>query len=765
VRTGRLGDRLWRVVPDRGLLTLLMTVAATVPASGTAQASWEFKVCAHPDNYPASSFERPGYENEIAEILADELGAELVFEWTTLDRDSIVRRLHGGACDAVVGIGESVTEVESTVPFLRAPYTFVSRAKDELEVTSLDDPALAQLTIGTYPSGVPSRALASRGLQDNLREYPPVASPSGLDRHAAILDALIEGQVDIAIVYGPAASARAELEPGLLRIVPVTPETDLTPSVLHMFRIFTIGVRPHDTVFRERLNTAMAARWDEIQAAIAGYGVDQLELQRPPVARKDVTGTIRVGVVVPSETSDYHPYQTAGEAARRGAELAENYIARFVEPYDVQFEVLTASAPNDEAAVRAVERLATVEDVIAFVGGFGRAQAEELSRIAAERDLVFFNVGASDDALRGEQCRVTTFHVEASASMYADAAIAWYTGQGLDDWYLIHEATESGEELAEHVRARLAGQPSPAKLVGASAVEPGQLVYVSEIQAIREAAPDVVLLQLGAEELHIFYGQLQGQRVEAVVTAVPEVRAQTREFLYRFSRAAPDFATAPRPALWETSVAEGEAGEINEGYTSRAGDPMEPSAWAAYTAVLFTFEAAAANAAGDAVSLVEFLSDPETSLDLGKGEGVSFRAWDHQLRQPLYMVQVDPDAAWGRRLSPRLALARAVGVVPEMDTAEDPRQVLDQLGTGPERSECRFWWARRLPASSQGPGRGGGAGAHLGPPVAFPGAGPGLRSTSFRACRGDRGRFPVVTDRSAIARYRTVIVSGCSEDN
>ena len=679
------------IIP-RALAPFMTALVMTVAMSVTAQGEWEFKVCAQPYNYPASSYNRPGYENRIAAILADELGAELVFEWATLDDETIARTLHAGVCDAVIGIGDGVAGVESTVPFLRAPYTFVSRAENNLDVVSLDDPRLAELTIGTYPGGIPSLALSNRGLQNNVREYAPVASPSGFDRDTAVLDALINGEIDIAIVYGPAAAARREEEPGLLHIVPVAPEIDSGASLLQMFRTFTIGVRPHDIDFRERLDFALAARWEEIQATIDSYGIPQLDIIRPPTALEAEPGTVNVGIVVPSETAAFHLYETAGEAARLGAELAKNYIALHTDRYDTPFEVLIASAPSNEAAVRAAERLAVTEGVLALVGGFGRAQAEQLSRIADERDLVFFNIAASDEALRGKLCSPSTFHIVASTSMYADAVLAWYAERGLDDWYLVHETTEEGEAFVEHVRMMLADIIPDGRVVGTSAVEPDQFVFLDEIQAIRDAAPDVVLLHLEAEDLIMFYGQLEGQGVSAIVTTIPNGQTQTREFLYRLSQAAPSSATAARPMMWEASIDEGEAGEINESYKSRTGDPMEPSAWAAYAAILITFEAASAGTAHDAASLIEFLSNPKTTfgLDLGKGDGVSFRQWDHQLRQPLYIVQITPDASWGRTASTRLAIVEAIGVVPNANEGEERRAVLDHLGAGPEQSECRF---------------------------------------------------------------------------
>jgi ABC transporter substrate binding protein (PQQ-dependent alcohol dehydrogenase system) len=578
----------------------------------------------------------------------------------------------------------------SSVPFLRAPYTFVSRTDDDLGGLTLDDPRLADLVIATYPRGVPGIALRNRGLEANLREYAPVSFPGGFDRDTPILDAVAAGDVDVAIVYGPAAAARGEQAPGLLRIEPVTPETELGATIVQMFRIWTIGVRPHDVVFRERLNAAMAARWEDIEAAIDAYGVHRLDIRRPPVTPPAEPAALRIGVVVPSATREYHLFETVGEAARRGAELAQNAIARSASEAETAFEVLTASAPSDAAAVRAAERLTVTEGVFALVGGFGRAQAEDLSRIAAERGLVFFNIAARDDALRGRLCTPSTFHVEASTSMYADAAVAWYAGTGLTGWYLVVERSDSSDELVEHLRETVTRHGG--SLVGVSLVEPNQFMYLEEIRAIDEVSPDIVLAVLDAHDLDVFYAQVGGHRLDVVVTAVPDARAQTREFLYRFRQGAPQLAASPRPALWETSIEDGEAGDINERFTSRTGEPMEATAWAAYVAVMVAHQAAQEGVADDRAALITYLSDPATTFDagLGKGGGLSFRPWDHQLRQPLFMVGIDVDAHWGNRLSPRVGFARSVGTVPQGGD-DGVREALDRLGVGsPSASRCRF---------------------------------------------------------------------------
>ena len=670
--------------------TLVALLAWSAAAASSHAGQWELRVCAPHQSPPASSSDSGGFDNDIAAILADELGADLSFEWIITDRVGVQRSLHLGSCDVIVGIGESVTGVMSTVPYLRAPYVFVTRADRALDITSLDDPLLRELTIVTYPSGLPSVALDNRGIVDTVRELSPAATPEGLDRDTPVIDAVVSGEADVAIVYAAAAAARSVAEPGLLRIVPVTPELDFGATILPLYRTWTVGVRPHDEAFRDRINVALAVRWDEIVALIDSYGVPQLRVSRPPVPSERDGEVVRVGVIAPALTRQAHGMELIGEAARRGAVLAQNSIARTAERDEVGFEVLFASAPSFEATLRAADRLVALHGVQAIVGGFDDATAVALSERASAYGVPFFNTGSSLTALRNELCAPTTLHVEASAAMYLDAVVAGGAVPSDRDWFVVFEAGTSGDVLHERLATTLERLGDSGRVVGSARVEPRQFVFFDVLDQIRAADAGAVLVVLGTESTDQFLVQYEMMGLEASLGIVPTQFAQTRDVALRYRQSAPRSGAGARPALWDTTLESYGAADLNERYTSRNADPMESAAWSTYAAVMSVYAAARAGAAFDAEALVAFLTDPATEIDLGKGPGTSFRAWDNQLRQPLYLVQVDPDASWGSAVSTRVALASVVGQVPELADGVDPRAVLDLLGDDETTSACTF---------------------------------------------------------------------------
>lgn len=644
------------------LLMGALMVGAAASASDGDDSRWEMRVCAPPNQLPMSSSDEDGFNNRIAEILADELGAEVTYEWTLLDSQKVQRTLLSGECDVIVGIAEGASGVLSTVPYLRAPYTFVTRADADIEIESLQDPILQELRIGTYQHGLPSLALEQQGISSaNIEEYPGIGTAGGVDRSAEALQAVVDGEVDVAIVYGPEAAgfdAATEVD---LHIEAVTPEIVPGPSLIQMSRTWTIGVRPGDDAFRDRLNVALSDRWDEVRGAIDAFDVPQADLT-PSVGGDVPTERTSIGVIVPDDTGGTVPLAGVGGPARLGAELAENVLAQ-TDLGAAESRVLYANAPTDAATYRAAERLTATENVAAIAGGFTSEQAQRLAQIAEEGDVLFFNVGATDQHLR-QVCLPTTFHVEASDGMLADVAIAWFEQEGARDWFLVHEASSSGDALAEYVTASLARRGA-SDLVGAATAQPSQFVYSDVIEQASQSGADAVLLALAPEDQDLFLSQWPDAEEAPRVVIVPRTLAQTREFLQRFREVAPEAGTDPRPVTWDAALSDGEAGELNQRYVSRNAAPMEPVSWTTYAAVTLFHHAVVNQEDRSAEALASYLSEEGRTFELGKNTPLTIRGSSRQLRQPLYLVRPDLDVEWSPSPQVRSDLGDVVGQLPE----------------------------------------------------------------------------------------------------
>ena len=257
----------------QSLFPILLMSALAAPAS-----AWELAICADPAGLPYSSKDESGFDNRIATILAEELGARARFVWMPDRRGKTARGfLHEGACDILMGVIDGQAGTMTSHAYYRSGFVFVFR-EDGPRVASLDDSALENLRIG-LPGGArrttpPALGLMRRGNMDSLVHF--AASGTAGETEARILEALDAGEIDLAVLWGPSVAPLVQARHDLQS---VTPEIDM--PFLPMFASFAIAVRPEDEALRDALDRALAANWEAVQAVLAETGLPLLPLPKP----------------------------------------------------------------------------------------------------------------------------------------------------------------------------------------------------------------------------------------------------------------------------------------------------------------------------------------------------------------------------------------------------------------------------------------------------------------------------------------------------
>lgn len=236
------------------------------------------RVCADPNNLPFSNARREGFENRIAELIARDLGARVAYTWWPQHRGFVRMTLRRGDCDVIMGVPANFELAQTTAPYYRSSYTFVSRRDRKLGITSLDDPRLRALRIGVQLAGddgsPPVLALAARKLTSNMRGYVVTGDYNDPDPPRRIVDAVARGEVDIAIVWGPQAGFFARRQPVPLDVVPLSPQID--PPFLPFVFDISMGVRRGDTAMRETLERELERRHTEIERILDDYAVPRV---------------------------------------------------------------------------------------------------------------------------------------------------------------------------------------------------------------------------------------------------------------------------------------------------------------------------------------------------------------------------------------------------------------------------------------------------------------------------------------------------------
>ena len=643
----------------RWLLAALLLLVWPLPTFALAQeeaaGEWEFRVCADPDSLPFSHEEQGGFENEIAQILADEMGARLTYDWYPQTDDMVRLRLRAGHCDAIIGIPEGVGNVMHTVAYYRSPYVFAYRSDAPFEVDSLDDEVLSELSIGVQNVGIPPHeALLERGLDANVTmEFLAGRSVVGSARAVAAIDAVLAGELDLAIVWGPVAGYLASSDE--LVVKPVQPQFE--PPFRTQSFAMTMGVRQGDEELRDRLDIALANRWDDIYAVLAEWNVPVETLPPPgaPGMRDDI---VYAGFISPTITGpDAIPeslYDVAGQAARNGALMAEGTAGTRAGDTGMELDVLFTSTPSPEAATRAAERLVHTWGVSALLGGIGEGQAQAIAQVAQEAQIPFINTGSPT---MPRTCEPGVFHVEASSLDYLSAIFDRYGGSEVR-WFIVAEDTEAGQQLFGQAQEALQ-EFGGGELAGTAIVAREEPSYWPVLGEVAASEATHVLSLLYPRDLIAFMGQLGSSPADsATVVPFPHPVTQGREYISASQLSAGDPAVGERIVLWEATLSEGRAGELNDRYTSRFAEPTDPSAWAGYAAVHILYEALVESGSREAGQLTAAME--AGSFELGKGEPLAFSEGTRQLQQPLYVVEVDPDAPWGLRLSRQLETVHLV---------------------------------------------------------------------------------------------------------
>lgn len=408
---------------------------------------------------------------------------------------------------------------------------------------------------------------------------------------------------------------------------------------------------------------------------------------------QDQRRALRVGTVFPARSGESIVYASVnditGEASRMGAILADDRFGAALAREGLDLETLLASSPSAAAATRAAQRLVAVEEVHALVGGVGVGQAEAIADVAAAAGIPFLNVGSSDDGLRRRSCSEPIYHLEASGAMFVDAMVADGARHGPRRWCIVHETTERGTRLGARAAEAVARFDPSGDLVGTIAVAPEQPVYVMDVLELEQTGADAVLLLIEARDQIAFLGQQEDLGVDVETFAFPEGLSQTRDYFAAARFNVPLLAPRRRFSTWDVTLTDHGAADFNDTFTARWGEVANPTAWATHTAtrVLTAATVLADEPAPDALRAA--LDDPSLTIDAYKGVPLSFRTWDRQLRQPLYVVDVDPDAVYDRMsLSSRIGLASVTAALPDLaalgNDEDAVRAALDAFGDGPE---------------------------------------------------------------------------------
>jgi mxaJ protein len=244
-------------------------------------------ICADPNNLPFSNQAREGFENKIAELVAERLNRTVEYVWWAQRRGYVRNTLNEAKCDLWPGVATGAGRLATTRGYYRSTYVFVVRADSKLSGLTLDDPRLRTLSIGVQMVGndanntPPAHAIASRGILNNVHGYMLYGNYARPNPAANIMSAVESKEVEVALVWGPLAGYFAHRSKVPLMVYPVTPAASAGwPMTFNI----SMGVQARNTELLDRVNAALTREQPAIDAILRSYDVPRVDARGPRFA-------------------------------------------------------------------------------------------------------------------------------------------------------------------------------------------------------------------------------------------------------------------------------------------------------------------------------------------------------------------------------------------------------------------------------------------------------------------------------------------------
>jgi mxaJ protein len=252
-----------------GAMALASIILLLAPPSAKA-----LRVCADPNYLPYSNQAGEGFENKIAQAVAQSLGEKVEYTWASNRGHGgfpqfLSETLDAGKCDVVMDIPYGSREELTTRPYYTSSYVFVYKKSANYNITSMDSPALRNLKIGFEQDTPPEDGLKLRGLISGAIPFDIAGRPN--QSPAAMLEAVQSGKVDVVITWEPAIGAFLKKFPKLeVAAVP----NGRTPGGFELYAFpMAMGVRENDDALKNRLDAVIAKDRGKLQSILNEYGV------------------------------------------------------------------------------------------------------------------------------------------------------------------------------------------------------------------------------------------------------------------------------------------------------------------------------------------------------------------------------------------------------------------------------------------------------------------------------------------------------------
>jgi ABC transporter substrate binding protein (PQQ-dependent alcohol dehydrogenase system) len=285
-------------------------------------------------------------------------------------------------------------------------------------------------------------------------------------------------------------------------------------------------------------------------------------------------------------------------------------------------EFVTANvAVPPEGAVAAMD--AAIEDGAQYIVVLADAPMVLTLADAANGRALVLNALAPDDGLRNGDCRANLLHIAPSRAMLTDALAQFLIWKKWRNWFLIEGSHPEDKALADAYRR--AARKFGAKIVeervfedtgGARRTDTGHVQVQKQIPVFTQRAPDYDVM-IAADEADIFAAYLPFHTWEARPVAG---------------------SAGLHPTTWHPAQEAWGATQFQRRFEKLNGRYLRPEDYQVWLALRVLSEAATRTRSDQFAVLQDYLLSEDFEIAGFKGEKLTFRAWNGQLRQPILLV-------------------------------------------------------------------------------------------------------------------------------
>jgi ABC transporter substrate binding protein (PQQ-dependent alcohol dehydrogenase system) len=305
-----------------------------------------------------------------------------------------------------------------------------------------------------------------------------------------------------------------------------------------------------------------------------------------------------------------------------GAEMAVKDNDTTGQFLNQRFSLTDIHLKNEADLVTAIEGLAT-QGILLVVADLPADALLMAADAGKTHGMLLFNAAALSDRLRQQDCRANVIHTAPSRAMLADGLAQYLVWKKWQRWLLV---------VGSHPRDKLFGAAlkRAARRFGAKIVQEREF---KDTGGARRTDSGVVQVQ---RQIPVF---TQGAPAYDVLVAADESQVFADYLPYRTWDARPVAGSAGLvPTSWDPSSGLWGGVQMQSRFNGQFKRLMTALDMQAWTAVRMIGEAVARKNSANPKIVLDYLKGPELALAAFKGQKLTVRDWDLQLRQPILLT-------------------------------------------------------------------------------------------------------------------------------